>query len=500
VTDVRYPSDIPYGHLPAGNDGTGAHSGVYQVDDASGGYPVYDGGYGTGGYSTDGYTTGGYSADNYADTSGTWQTPSYDTYGYGSGTYEVPAFGGVQDSGTYPQAVVAPDTSGAWQTPSYDNYGTDSYGTDTYATGQYAYGGVQDSGFYAAPQTETYPAYTDSYDSGFQTAVQAPAPQPDWSAQTHLNEPTWHTTEDGWNNNNRVDVDMFDTGYDAPTDPKHDESVAEPTDNGVDTPPPGGRRSRKDKDKKDKSEKPGSVEKAPKPEKTRLRATGAPIAVMGVAAMAVAAVGGMQAMDTGPDSTVSAADGQEVPLAVSSLDQQLTDVREGAEDLADRASRTQTRISLMERQEEVQRAQEEEQKRREALRPKYVLPVAQTGLSAVFGQSGNRWSSNHTGIDFPVDYGTSVRAITDGVVRTEYDRFYGNMVIVTAKDGTETWYCHLSRYKVRSGPVKAGDTVAYSGNSGNSTGPHLHIEVRPDGGSPIDPIPWLKARGLNPRG
>ncbi|WTW97020.1 peptidoglycan DD-metalloendopeptidase family protein [Streptomycetaceae bacterium NBC_01309] len=229
------------------------------------------------------------------------------------------------------------------------------------------------------------------------------------------------------------------------------------------------------------------------------RVAGASLGVLGATAMAVAAAGGIQAADkqgTVADDTV--ASGPDVPLA-SPLDQQFTDLRDSAADFADRASRAQARVALQERQEEIARQQEEERKKREQLRPKYVLPVA-PGLSAYFGQAGGRWSNLHTGIDFPVDRGTPVRAVTDGVVRTEWNRSYGNMVILTAADGTETWYCHLTRAKVNSGPVKAGDVIAYSGNSGNSTGPHLHLEVRPNGGAPINPIPWLRARGLDPTG
>ncbi|MFI7384589.1 M23 family metallopeptidase [Streptomyces sp. NPDC049813] len=106
--------------------------------------------------------------------------------------------------------------------------------------------------------------------------------------------------------------------------------------------------------------------------------------------------------------------------------------------------------------------------------------------------------SVHSGIDFPVSYGTEVMAATDGTVRTQWNSAYGNMAIVTAKDGTETWYCHLSSHTVMSGPVKAGDVIAHSGNSGNSTGPHLHFEVRPGGGSAIDPLPWLRSHDLDP--
>jgi murein DD-endopeptidase MepM/ murein hydrolase activator NlpD len=47
--------------------------------------------------------------------------------------------------------------------------------------------------------------------------------------------------------------------------------------------------------------------------------------------------------------------------------------------------------------------------------------------------------------------------------------------------------------------VKAGDVIAYSGDTGNSTGPHLHFEVHPNGGAAIDPLPWLLAHGLDPR-
>ncbi|MEU4089832.1 M23 family metallopeptidase, partial [Streptomyces aureus] len=141
----------------------------------------------------------------------------------------------------------------------------------------------------------------------------------------------------------------------------------------------------------------------------------------------------------------------------------------------------------------------EEAARKERLRPKFVLPVTQRGLSAYFGQAGVNWMSVHTGIDFPVSYGTPVMAATDGTVRTQWNSAYGNMMIVTAMDGTETWYCHLSTYKVPSGTtVKAGDQIAFSGNSGNSTGPHLHFEVRPAGGAAIDPLPWRRSHGLDP--
>ncbi|WP_445271393.1 peptidoglycan DD-metalloendopeptidase family protein [Streptomyces antimicrobicus] len=224
--------------------------------------------------------------------------------------------------------------------------------------------------------------------------------------------------------------------------------------------------------------------------------------VMGVAGVAAASVSGLTGGDkSGEDTTTMAApDPASVkPVAANNkLDTQLTALSADAGDFADRASRTQERIDLRERQELEKKKREAEAAAKEAARPKFALPVAQHGLSAGYGQSGVNWMSLHTGIDFPVAYGTPVMAATDGTVRTQWNSAYGNMVILTSPDGTETWYCHLSSAKIRSGKVKAGDVIAYSGNSGNSTGPHLHFEVRPGGGSPVDPSSWLRSHGLNP--
>ncbi|MGW1746095.1 M23 family metallopeptidase [Streptomyces sp. NPDC002092] len=220
--------------------------------------------------------------------------------------------------------------------------------------------------------------------------------------------------------------------------------------------------------------------------------------VMGVAGIAAASVGTFTG-DQGSSTTASDAHAVKPSAANNKLDTQLRSLSAGADDFADRASRTQERMDLKAQQEAEQKKAAAEAARKERLRPKYVLPVTQKGLSAYFGQAGINWMSVHTGIDFPVSYGTTVMAATDGTVRTQWNSAYGNMMIVTAKDGTETWYCHLSSYRVASGTtVKAGDPIAYSGNSGNSTGPHLHFEVRPGGGSAIDPLPWLRSHGLDP--
>lgn len=224
--------------------------------------------------------------------------------------------------------------------------------------------------------------------------------------------------------------------------------------------------------------------------------------VMGVAGVAAASVSGLSGGDDDTKETraASAPDTASVqPSAANNkLDTQLANLSADAGDFADRASRTQERIDLKAAKDAAHRKAVAEAARKERLRPKFALPVAQHGLSAYYGQAGINWMSQHSGIDFPVSYGTPVMAATDGVVSTKWNSAYGNMAIVTAKDGTETWYCHLSTHKISNGPVKAGDTIAFSGNSGNSTGPHLHFEVRPGGGSAIDPLSWLRSHGLDP--
>lgn len=241
--------------------------------------------------------------------------------------------------------------------------------------------------------------------------------------------------------------------------------------------------------------------RSPRPHRSALLTVAAPsVAVLGVAGVAAASVGGAGAAD---ETTVqaSAPDPATVKSVPSNtkLDTQLAGLSDGAGDFADRASRTQERIDLKKRQEAERKRKAAEAARREAMRPKFVLPVAKgSGISAYFGQAGVNWMSVHTGIDFPVSYGTPVHAATDGTITTKWNSAYGNMAIITASDGTETWYCHLSSTRVRSGPVKAGDLIAYSGSSGNSTGPHLHFEVHPHGGSAAPPLPWFRSHGLEP--
>jgi murein DD-endopeptidase MepM/ murein hydrolase activator NlpD len=124
----------------------------------------------------------------------------------------------------------------------------------------------------------------------------------------------------------------------------------------------------------------------------------------------------------------------------------------------------------------------------------WQAPVRGFRITGQFGDSGN-WSSVHTGLDFAVGYGTPIHAITSGVVTAaEYDGSYGNKVVVTTDDGTEIWYCHQDALEVSVGQVLgAGELLGHVGMTGNTTGPHVHVEIRPHGGDPVDPAPVLEA-------
>ena len=130
----------------------------------------------------------------------------------------------------------------------------------------------------------------------------------------------------------------------------------------------------------------------------------------------------------------------------------------------------------------------------------WVLPLESYRISATFGASSYLWSSVHTGLDMSAPSGTAIRAIANGVItETGYDGSYGNKTVLTLEDGTELWFCHQSAISVSSGqPVRAGEVIGTVGSTGNSTGPHLHLEVRPGGGDPVDPFTALLEHGITP--
>ncbi|MGW1792116.1 M23 family metallopeptidase [Streptomyces tubercidicus] len=127
----------------------------------------------------------------------------------------------------------------------------------------------------------------------------------------------------------------------------------------------------------------------------------------------------------------------------------------------------------------------------------FIAPVSSYTLTASFGQAGDRWAADHTGQDFAAPTGTPVKAVHSGTItQAGWAGSYGYRIVLTLDDGTELWFCHLSSMVKTSGKVNTGDVIGRVGATGNVTGPHLHLEVRPDAGDPIDPMPWLRDHGL----
>ena len=107
---------------------------------------------------------------------------------------------------------------------------------------------------------------------------------------------------------------------------------------------------------------------------------------------------------------------------------------------------------------------------------------------------GMRWGRMHKGADFAADRGTPIHATANGVVtHAGWLSGYGQLVKIEHEFGTETRYAHMSRIRVKEGQrVSRGDRIGDMGNTGRSTGTHLHYEVRVDGKA-INPMRYIKA-------
>lgn len=132
----------------------------------------------------------------------------------------------------------------------------------------------------------------------------------------------------------------------------------------------------------------------------------------------------------------------------------------------------------------------------------WVRPVAGCRITERFGTKKPYSSGFHIGLDFRCRYGKPIRAITAGrITDVGYHGAYGNRTVLTLADGTELWFAHQSAFKVKKGDqVKAGEVIGYVGSTGNSVKPHLHLEVRPGGGDPVDPAKVLAEHGVDLNG
>jgi murein DD-endopeptidase MepM/ murein hydrolase activator NlpD len=135
---------------------------------------------------------------------------------------------------------------------------------------------------------------------------------------------------------------------------------------------------------------------------------------------------------------------------------------------------------------------------------------ARPGAGILTSSFGPRWGSQHAGVDLAGPRNSPVYAAAAGTVLTaactsaycDRDGYlalsgYGNLVELDHGGGVTTRYAHLSGYTVTPGQrVTAGALIGFQGSTGNSTGVHLHFEVRLDG-APVDPVPWLADRGVD---
>jgi murein DD-endopeptidase MepM/ murein hydrolase activator NlpD len=132
----------------------------------------------------------------------------------------------------------------------------------------------------------------------------------------------------------------------------------------------------------------------------------------------------------------------------------------------------------------------------------YTLPVSHAPIGTAYHASGSSWASGyHTGVDFLVGTGTSVKSVAAGTVVTAgWGGSYGYQIVIRHPDGDYSQYGHLSQISVKAGQkVTTGQRIGRSGSTGNATGPHLHFEIRtgPDYGDDIDPLRYLRAHGVS---
>ena len=120
-----------------------------------------------------------------------------------------------------------------------------------------------------------------------------------------------------------------------------------------------------------------------------------------------------------------------------------------------------------------------------------VLPV--TGqITSRYGSRSSIRKSAHTGLDISCRSGTKIKAVADGkIIFAGTSGSYGNLIKMNHENGVETWYAHCSKLIGKVGEeIKAGDIIAAVGSTGNSTGPHLHLEIRVNG-EPLNPQNYL---------
>jgi murein DD-endopeptidase MepM/ murein hydrolase activator NlpD len=228
--------------------------------------------------------------------------------------------------------------------------------------------------------------------------------------------------------------------------------------------------------------------------------------LMGVAILAVSAGGALQAMHSSATDTAashhlapaSALSGSSAVGTASLLGGRPASVSRSSDRLQAAAD-----AQAKQRAEALSGFASQAQKQSQKIKlHSWVLPVAAGvyHLTARFGDYSSLWANFHTGLDFASPTGTPIMAVAGGTIsEVGYSGAYGNRTIETLPDGTELWYCHQNEFGTSVGAtVRPGQVIGYVGSTGNVTGPHLHLEVHPGGGDPVDPYTALEVHGLHP--
>lgn len=169
-----------------------------------------------------------------------------------------------------------------------------------------------------------------------------------------------------------------------------------------------------------------------------------------------------------------------------SIIEKYTEKEEEVQTTAIEMAKTDIQTKVTQKLEEIQKQKEEEERINRmpeinGIKLAYA-PISGT-ITSRYGVSSRIRSSNHTGLDIAASKGTPIKVIASGTIaHASYQGAYGNLVKVDHGNGFESWYAHTSKMYVKVGQqVAAGEVIAAVGSTGNSTGAHLHLEIRING-------------------
>jgi murein DD-endopeptidase MepM/ murein hydrolase activator NlpD len=157
---------------------------------------------------------------------------------------------------------------------------------------------------------------------------------------------------------------------------------------------------------------------------------------------------------------------------------------------AEAVSAERDRLAQKKEDDEAEQAKRADLARAEALRTRWVSPLPPRTYD-LLGAEGE-------GVALAAESGAPVHAIGTGTIRyAGTDDEYGQMIVIEHWDGTITYYCYLSSFEQTEGEVAVGELIGRVGNTGTTRASHLHLQIRPRGEDPVDPLEWLAKRGVD---